>query len=123
MLLVEDDDLLRAVFLRALQKLGVDPVWTAASSEEARYVIRAQLPTMVLADWNLPGASGVDLVRWLRQSEGTFRRCVPIVLMSGSITNLERAEALDAGAAAVLEKPFRLAELNDVIKRLTASAR
>lgn len=123
MLLVEDDDMLRAIFLRALHRMGVDLVWTAASSEEARYLIGVQPPMMVLADWNLPGDSGVDLVRWLRRSERTLHRCVPIVLMSGSITNRERAEAIAAGAADVLEKPFRLAELCGIVQRLTANAR
>lgn len=124
LLLVEDDDLLRSVLLRALQKMGVDPIWAAASTEEARHLIGGQPPIMVLADWNFPGESGVALVRWLRQqSDGAFGKCVPIVLMSGSITNRERLEALDAGADAVLEKPFRLSELNSIIKRLTAQTR
>jgi len=122
LLLVEDDDLLRAVFMRALQKMVDSPIWTAASSEEARHLIGVQLPIMVLADWNLPGESGVALVRWLRRCDRTFGRCVPIVLMSGSITNRERLQALDAGAADVLEKPFRLAELDFIIKRLIAQA-
>jgi two-component system OmpR family response regulator len=69
---------------------------------------------IVIADLRMPDGSGLELLRELRRQ--TSRR--EVILMSSFISGSERKLALDLGADALLEKPFRLSELLEVVAGL-----
>jgi DNA-binding response OmpR family regulator len=65
----------------------------------------------VIADLRMPNGSGLDLLRELRerhQRQG-------LILMSSFMTGTEKKQALELGARALLEKPFRLSQLLEVV--------
>jgi two-component system response regulator PilR (NtrC family) len=69
---------------------------------------------IVIADLRMPDGSGLDLLKKLRRQ--TLKR--EVILMSSFISGPDRELALNLGANAFLEKPFRLSELLEVVGRL-----
>lgn len=83
-------------------------VTTATSGQEALDKIRAERPDLVLSDIVMPGMTGYDLCRKLREDEST--RFLPIVMVTAS-GDQERAQALEAGADDFMTKPINQTEL------------
>jgi two-component system, OmpR family, response regulator len=69
---------------------------------------------IVIADLRMPDGSGLELLKNLR-GQGSKRE---VILMSSFISGPERKLALDLGADALLEKPFRLSELLELVAGL-----
>ncbi len=113
LLLVEDDESLRAILARHLRHEGFK-VDEAASAEEARGVLDGGLhPDLVLLDLNLPGDTGWDL---LRGSSLAAAGSPPVVITSAiTVSPLRLAEF---GVAGFLPKPFPLETLVGTIERL-----
>ena len=113
-LIVDDDqgsrELLSEVLVANGYLVGAAVDGAAAREELARdggYQI-------VVADLRMPNGSGLDLLRELRKRNGGQ----DLVLMSSFMTGAEKEQALALGARALLEKPFRLNELVDVVNQL-----
>ena len=66
---------------------------------------------IVIADLRMPNGTGLDLLRDLR----TGNRTQDLILMSSFMSGAEKRQALDLGAKALLEKPFKLTELLAVV--------
>jgi FixJ family two-component response regulator len=114
LVVVVDDD---ASFRRAvgrLVRLWGFRTWTFASAEE---YLRIGIPTdCIVLDLHLEGMSGLEL-QYVLTSEG---RSVPIVFVTAMDDPTSRRRALEAGAAAYLEKPFDEQRLLEVLQQVTA---
>ena len=112
-LLIEDDDDLREIIVRSLEKERF--VMEAASSlADAREKVSLYQYDCILLDIMLPDGSGLDLLRELY--EKGKRENVIIISARDSIT--DKVIGLDLGADDYLTKPFHLAELHARIKSL-----
>jgi len=101
LLLVDDDDALRAMLRELFQGEGYR-VWDAPSAEAALDLTREREVDVVLSDVNMPGKSGIDLVGELRQ----VRPESPVVLMTAFASVASAVEAMRAGAFDYITKPF-----------------
>lgn len=72
--------------------------------------------SIVIADLRMPGQTGFDLLRKMRQARSKQN----IILMSSFISATEKELAEDLGAQGLLEKPFQLAELLRVVGDLVS---
>lgn len=105
-ILVIDDELrVRRLLQTALTERGYD-VSTAASGEEALAVMAQRRPDLLLLDLVMPGMSGLDVCRAVREHSRT-----PIVVLSAHGEERAKVEALDLGADDYLTKPFGMEEL------------
>lgn len=104
-LLVEDDPALRTLTTRALQENGyvVRPV---ASAPEMWIAFDKEAVDLVLLDIMLPGTSGIELCRLIRQ-----RSDVPIIFVSAKGSETDRVIGLELGADDYIAKPFGTREL------------
>ena len=103
LLLVEDDEKIRAGLLLQLRDEGYAPRAVASAEEALTVLDRPEpLPDLLLLDVRLRALSGIDLVRRLVE----VRRFPPTVIISGEATISETVEALRLGVHDVLEKPF-----------------
>jgi class 3 adenylate cyclase/CheY-like chemotaxis protein len=82
---------------------------TAASGEEALAKVAAQAPDLVLLDIMMPGLSGYDVCRKLREDPAT--ELLPVVLVTSLDPHAERVKGLEAGADDFLQKPINQPEL------------
>ena len=116
-LVVDDDPGFRRFATSLLERAGYTPV-EASTGEEAVEKAQKERPALVLLDVKLPGISGYEVCRELKE---LFGRDLPVILVSG-----ERAEALDRaaglliGADDYLSKPVHPDELLARIRRFAA---
>ncbi|HEU5440313.1 MAG TPA: response regulator [Ktedonobacterales bacterium] len=119
-LVVDDSWTNLALMSRALADAGYT-VTTAADGKEAIEKARAERPDCVILDVVLPGQSGFQLCRHLKQSaEGRY---VPVILVSVKKTPLDVQWGLQQGADAYLIKPFTPHELLSTVDRVLTSQR
>jgi len=105
-LTVEDDPIVRADVRAILEEAGFDVVPDARDGEEAVERAREHRPDLVLLDLGLPRLDGVEAARRIRRE-----RPVPIVALTGQSNEDGQRRVLDAGATAVVTKPFHHLEL------------
>lgn len=101
--LVVDDEAVVLTVLREALRRGGFRVTTAASAEEAIDLMRKRRFDLVLTDKNLPGASGLDVLRAARK----LNPAPAIVLITGYSSYDSAIEAMDVGALDYIEKPIR----------------
>ncbi len=105
LLLVEDDQNLGKATEEGLREsFAVDWVMSAEDAEDA---LAATEYALIALDINLPGASGLDLLRSLRKRKNQ----IPVLLLTARDAIQHRVEGLNAGADDYLVKPFDLDEL------------
>jgi DNA-binding NtrC family response regulator len=100
--LVVDDEAVVLTVLREALRRGGYRVTTAASAEEAIDLMQKRRFDLVLTDKNLPGASGLEVLRVAR----TLSPAPAIVLITGYSSYDSAVQALDIGAHDYIEKPI-----------------
>src|SRR5438477_6534406 len=91
-------------------------VTTAASGEQALESIAQQPPDLVLLDIMMPGISGYEVCRKIRENPATA--LLPVVLATSLDPNQERVKGIEAGADDFLSKPVNQAEMFARVKSL-----
>jgi DNA-binding NarL/FixJ family response regulator len=118
-LVVDDDPAFRDLVATLLERIGCETVG-AADGHEALHAAASSPPDVVLLDVDLPGTSGYEVCRELRDSYGDD---LPIVFISGERTDqLDRVSGLLLGADDYVVKPFEPDELLARVRRLLARA-
>ncbi|MFO0735309.1 MAG: EAL domain-containing protein [Labilithrix sp.] len=117
LLIVEDDDGLRTVLARRLN--GNFDVVSVGDGTAAAELLVNQTFDGVLSDINLPGMSGVELLRVVR----SYDLDVPVVLMTGQPSIETAVAALELGALTYLQKPFSHDQLEQTLLRAGKLAR
>lgn len=99
-LVVDDDAAFRARLGRALSDRGL-AVTAAGSYEEAMTLARMETPELALVDLRLPGRSGLDVVRGLKELDDTTN----VVVLTGYGSIATAVESVRLGATTYLTKP------------------
>jgi DNA-binding response OmpR family regulator len=92
-------------------RYGVLP---APSASDALRLCRYNQPDLMLLDLSLPDASGLDVLREIREADGIGSRFdprLPVIVLTGRGANTDRVRGLNAGADDYIVKPFSLEEL------------
>ncbi len=113
-LVVDDEPQIRRVLRTALVAGGY-MVQDARSGEEALDKLREERPDLAIIDINLPGMSGFEVCREIRETSD-----VPIIILSVRNSEKDKVKALDAGADDYVVKPFGTQEL---LARIRANLR
>jgi len=100
-LIVDDEPVVLDLFRRVLGNRGI-AVRTAKSAEEAFALIDQEAFGCVLADKNLPGADGIEVIRRVRKAQ-PYCACI---IMTAYASTASAVEALRLGAVDYIEKPF-----------------
>ncbi len=103
----EDNDDIRMVTARCLQRAGHTVVATADGAQ-ALDAVRRHRPDIVITDVDMPQLTGLQLCRAIRDHPEL--QTIPVLLVSGSI-HPDDPSAVDAGATDILPKPFTRSDL------------
>ena len=114
-LLAEDDARLGKLTKYMMEQNGIQVEWVKRGDEIVEYANYDDYDVLVL-DWMMPGESGVDACKRLRESG--YEKAILILTARDDVT--DRVTGLDAGADDYLVKPFEFAEL---LARLRALGR
>jgi DNA-binding response OmpR family regulator len=109
-LIVEDHELTRRFLTDNLQADGYDPLATG-SVVHARQLIATQSPAVAVLDLGLPDGDGLTLLTELRRPEAELDPGLPVLILSGRASELDRVRGLERGADDYLAKPFSYPEL------------
>lgn len=107
-LVVEDEAALADLLKYNLEKEGYR-VSVANDGEEALIAANESAPDLVVLDWMLPRAPGIEVCRRLRARQDT--RNTPIVMLTARTEEGDRIRGLDTGADDYITKPFSMSEL------------
>lgn len=116
-LVIEDDANLGEVFRDFLLELGHHPE-VLRSAEAALARLRTERPEAILLDIQLPGMSGLDFL----QLRPVRELGVPIIAVSGVVTEEQARECLRRGAFDFIGKPVALEHLSEVLTYLELNA-
>jgi two-component system KDP operon response regulator KdpE len=104
-LVIDDEPQITRVLRAALSAQGFD-VRIANDPEEGLRTFKEWSPDLVITDLMMPGMSGVEVTRAIRQHSAT-----PVLVLSVREHERSKVEALDAGADDYITKPFGIQEL------------
>ena len=115
-LIVDDDKESRDLLCEVLESNGY-AAHAVGSAPAAREVLRRdQGYRIIIADFQMPQESGLELLRKLREENSKHE----IILMSSFMSGAEKQAAKALGAHALLDKPFQIKELLQVVADLAA---
>ena len=109
LLIVDDDDRIRELIKRYLEREGFR-ITTAAHGAAARRMLEMFDVDLLVLDVMMPGESGFELTHWLRGQPGGKGR-TPILILTARDQPTDRIEGLSLGADDYLAKPFEPQEL------------
>ncbi|AWL11106.1 Phosphate regulon transcriptional regulatory protein [Saliniradius amylolyticus] len=122
-LLVEDEAPIREMIRFVLEQSGFDTI-EAEDYDVAMDKVKEPYPDIILLDWMLPGGSGVQLAKKLKQHEHT--REIPIIMLTARGEEEDKVRGLEAGADDYVTKPFSpkelVARIKAVIRRVTPTS-
>ncbi len=116
---VEDEEALSVLLRYNLESEGYQ-VETILRGDEAEMTLRDNVPDLLILDWMLPGVSGIELCRRLRQRPETER--LPIIMLTARGEESERVRGLAVGADDYVVKPFSTPELLARVKAMLRRA-
>lgn len=106
-LVADDSGVMRKIIIRGLASLGVTDVVEAGDGVEAVKHFQQQTFDLVLTDWNMPGKTGIDVLKEIRATGST----VPVVLITTETEKRRVMDAIQAGVSEYVIKPFDAASL------------
>lgn len=112
-LVLEDEAAIREMIAFGLRRAGYE-VSEAGDVRAARTLIADDRPDLVLVDWMLPGASGLEFVRALKKHEDTSD--LPVIMLTARGSEDDKVLGLESGADDFVTKPFSQRELQARIR-------
>ncbi|PIX97718.1 MAG: phosphate regulon transcriptional regulatory protein PhoB [Hydrogenophilales bacterium CG_4_9_14_3_um_filter_63_34] len=107
-LIVEDEPGIQELLKFNLGHHGHEVI-VASDAEEASARMRDSLPDLILLDWMLPGASGIELARRIRSDPRL--KDIPIIMLTARGDERDKVLGLETGADDYITKPFSPREL------------
>lgn len=107
-LLVEDEPAQREILRYNLASEGYD-VSIAENGDDAMVLVDEIGPDLILLDWMLPGVSGIEICRRVKNRKETSD--IPVIMLSARSDEMDRVRGLETGADDYMVKPFSVQEL------------
>ena len=107
-MVVEDEPAIQELLTLNLQQAGHNPL-RAMSVEQAMLLMRETLPDLIILDWMLPGMSGIEFARRLKNED--YSKTIPIIMLTAKSEEADKVRGLEMGADDYVTKPFSPREL------------
>lgn len=113
-LIADDDRVLTHLMTARLRSKGWEVAVAHDSMQALMFAVRSQ-PDIIALDIGMPGGTGFEVLKKLKQSMRTEQ--IPVVVVSSSITRADEAKVLELGAVAFLRKPVDPETLHETLSR------
>lgn len=115
-LVVDDMSVSRGLIIQALEDLGIRQVDFCVDGESAFKKLALQPVHLVISDYNMPGANGLQLLAGLRKYKTTQK--IGFILITGTATQQIIDQGNQLGMNNYLKKPFSTPDLKACIERV-----
>ncbi|MBT4290238.1 MAG: response regulator [Deltaproteobacteria bacterium] len=115
-LLVDDALAIRMVAQKILQKLGYANVTLAENGMKALEKIKTEPYNLVIADWQMPEMTGIDLIIEMRKDDNL--KDIPFILVTADDDHDNMVLAIKAGISNMMKKPYQANVLEAKINRV-----
>lgn len=119
-LLVDDDSCSREILKTLLEELGMEKIHEEEQGEQGLKALQesGEHYDLVLCDWNMPGMTGLDLLKTIRADEKF--KSLPFIMVTGvgDVQNIQ--EAIQSGVSDYVVKPIDIAVLESKIEKIVA---
>lgn len=117
-LLVDDSRTVLHVMAKMLKELGYSDIMKAQNCEEARLIIKSTkgIPDLIISDWNMPGESGLDLLKYIRGDKKTAS--IPFILLTSDQDRTKIFQAKQYNPQFYLLKPCQKLSLAERLMSL-----
>ncbi len=118
-ILIADDMMtMRKIVGKACKEIGFTDLTEAVDGTDAWQKVTEASPSfgLIISDWNMPNASGLDLLKRVR-SDSRFGK-TPFVLVTAESEQSQIVEAAKAGVSNYLIKPFTAASLREKLEQV-----
>jgi two-component system chemotaxis response regulator CheY len=112
-LVADDSSTMRKIIIRSLLAIGVNNTAEAKDGEEAIAMFKQSGFDMVLTDWNMPGKTGLDVIKEIRALNAT----VPIIMITTEAEKRRVLEAIQVGVSDYIIKPFEADSLRQKLQK------
>lgn len=117
-LLVDDSSTMRRIQKNTLKSIGYEDVIEGADGTEALSMLKANPDVkLLLMDWNMPNMDGITALRTIKADPAL--KAVPVIMVTSESEKSRIIEAIQAGAANYVVKPFQPDTLQEKIKQVT----
>jgi two-component system chemotaxis response regulator CheY len=114
-LIVDDARVARQIVKNMLTGMGFERFLEADSGITAMDVLQKNTVHLVLSDWNMPGMSGIELLKKVRATPKL--KAVPFIMVTAERMDSNIVEAVQAGVTGYIKKPFGATELEKKIRQ------
>jgi CheY-like chemotaxis protein len=116
-MVVEDDAINMMLISEVLRKMGFDVI-KANNGKEALEILPAHDPVLIFMDVNMPEMDGFATTRLIRKLDGHYST-LPIIALTADAMQGDKEKCIEAGMTDYISKPFRLEEIEAVLKNRT----
>ncbi|HSG04702.1 MAG TPA: chemotaxis response regulator CheY [Marinobacterium sp.] len=115
-LVVDDFSTMRRIIKNLLRDLGFTNVEEADDGKTALPILKTGRIDFLVTDWNMPGMTGIDLVKTVRADENLAH--IPILMVTAEAKREQIIAAAQAGVNGYVVKPFTAATLKEKIEKI-----
>ena len=122
-LIVDDDEEMRRLMRRMLERMGFSEIYAAKDGAEGLELARSQRPDVIISDYDMPSMHGLQLLKAVRE-EPAFSNTA-FVMISGVANGAVTQKADELGASSIIMKPVLAADLQQrlgtLVRELTGA--
>jgi two-component system chemotaxis response regulator CheY len=115
-LIVDDFSTMRRIVKNLLNDLGYTNTAEAEDGQSALNLLRAQPFDFVVTDWNMPGMTGIELLKAIRADAKLAK--LPVLMVTAEAKREQIVEAAQAGVNGYIIKPFTAETLKDKLAKI-----
>jgi len=115
-LIVDDFSTMRRIIKNLLRDLGFTNVKEADDGNTALPMLNSEPFDFLVTDWNMPGMTGIDLLRAVRADERL--KHLPVLMVTAEAKREQIIEAAQAGVNGYVVKPFTALALKEKIEKI-----
>ncbi|MGI9321813.1 MAG: chemotaxis response regulator CheY [Thiogranum sp.] len=115
-LIVDDVSTMRRIIRNLLRDLGFNNIQEAADGNTALPMLQNDNIDFLVTDWNMPGMTGIDLLKAVRADEKLA--ALPVLMLTAESNREQIIEAAQAGVNGYIVKPFTAVTLKEKIDQI-----
>ena len=111
---VEDDNSIRELLLYTLKNTGFQCIGFSDGESMFKELQNGNTPELILLDIMLPGISGIDILKKIKEDKRTTD--IPVIMLTAKGSEFDKVIGIDSGADDYITKPFGMMELISRVK-------